>query len=60
MELTRYQKLLLAVLAGILVFFGVLMAVFRIHPKVLFDGGLLKIEEQAGQGPGADGGLPGL
>jgi len=49
MELTRYQKLLLALLAGMLVFFGVLMAVFRTHPRVLFDEGLLKIEEQADQ-----------
>jgi len=48
-ELTRYQKLLLAVLAGMLVFFSVLLAVFRTHPKVLFDEGLLKVEEQEGQ-----------
>jgi len=49
MELTRYQKFLLAALAGMLAFFGVLMAVFRTHPKVLFDEGLLKIEEQEGR-----------
>lgn len=49
MELTRYQKLLLAVLAGMLVFFSVLLAVFRTHPRVLFDEGLLKITEREGQ-----------
>jgi len=49
MELTRYQKLLLALLAAMLAFFGVLMAIFRTHPKVLFDEGLLKIQEQEGQ-----------
>ena len=49
MELTRFQKRMLAVLAGMLVFFGVLMAVFRAHPGVLFEGGLLKITESEGQ-----------
>ncbi|WP_300411663.1 hypothetical protein [uncultured Oscillibacter sp.] len=49
MELTRFQKRMLAVLAGMLVFFGVLMAVFRAHPGVLFEGGLLKITETEGQ-----------
>lgn len=49
MELTRFQKILLAVLAGMLVFSGVLMAVFRTHPGVLFEGSLLKITEQEGQ-----------
>lgn len=45
MELTRYQKILLAALAGMLVFFSVLMAVFRSSPGVLFEGSLLKITE---------------
>ena len=48
MDLTWFQKMLLAVLAGMLVFFGVLMAVFRSHPGVLFEGSLLKITEQDG------------
>lgn len=48
MDLTWFQKMLLAVLAGMLVFFGVLMAVFRAHPGVLFEGSLLKITEQDG------------
>lgn len=49
MELTQFQKLMLAVLAGMLVFFGVLMVGFRAHPGVLFEGGLLKITESEGQ-----------
>ena len=49
MVLTWFQKILLAVLAGMLVFFGVLMAVFRTHPGVLFEEGLLKITEQDGR-----------
>ena len=49
MELTRFQKIMLAVLAGMLVFFGILMAVFRTHPGVLFEESLLKITEQDGQ-----------
>lgn len=49
MELTRFQKILLAVLAGMLVFSGVLMAVFRTHPGVLFEESLLKIEERDGR-----------
>lgn len=49
MELSRFQKIMLAVLAGMLVFFGVLMAVFRAHPGVLFEESLLKITEQEGQ-----------
>lgn len=49
MELTRFQKLLLAVLAGMLAFFGVLMAAFRAHPGVLFEESLLKITEEEGR-----------
>lgn len=49
MELTRFQKIMLAVLAGMLVLFGVLMAVFRTHPGVLFEESLLKITEEDGQ-----------
>lgn len=49
MELTRYQKILLAVLAGMLVFFGILLAVFRTHPGVTFEEGLLKITERDGR-----------
>lgn len=49
MELTRFQKILLAVLAGMLVLFGVLMAAFRAHPGVLFEESLLKIEEKDGR-----------
>lgn len=49
MELTRFQKIMLAVLAGMLVFFGVLMVIFRSHPGVLFEGSLLKIKEEDGQ-----------
>ena len=48
MELTRFQKLMLAVLAGMLVFFGVLLAVFRTRPGVLFEESLLKITEEDG------------
>lgn len=47
MELTRYQKILLAALAGMLVLFSVLMAVFRSGPGVLFEESLLEI---AGEG----------
>lgn len=49
MELTRFQKILLAVLAGMLVLSGVLMAVFRTHPGVLFEESLLKITEENGR-----------
>ncbi len=49
MELTRYQKLLLAVLAGMLIVFGALLAALRARPGVLFEEGLLKIEEQEGR-----------
>lgn len=49
MELTRFQKIMLAVLAGMLALFGVLLAVFRTHPGVLFEESLLKITEYAGQ-----------
>lgn len=48
MELTRFQKILLAVLAAMLVLFSVLMALFRTHPGVLFEESLLKIEEREG------------
>lgn len=43
MELTRYQKVILAVLGGMLVLFGALMWWFRAHPGVEFEEGLLKI-----------------
>ena len=49
MELTRFQKLMLAVLAGMLVFFSVLMAVFRVRSGVLFQESLLKITEEDGR-----------
>ena len=49
MELTGFQKIMLAVLAGMLVLSGGLMAVFRTHPGVLFEEGLLKVTEQDGQ-----------
>lgn len=49
MELTRFQKIMLAVTAGMLVFFGLLMAVFRAHPGVAFEESLLKITEQEGR-----------
>lgn len=49
MVLTRFQKIILAALAGMLLFFGGLMAVFRAHPGVPFEDGLLKITEQEGQ-----------
>lgn len=49
MELTRFQKILLAVLAGMAVFFGILLVVFRTHPGVLFEESLLKIEEREGE-----------
>lgn len=49
MELTRLQKILLFALAGMLVFFGVLMAVFRARPGVLFEESLLKITEESGR-----------
>lgn len=49
MELTRFQKILLAVLAGMLVLFGTLMIIFRVHPGVLFEESLLKITEGDGE-----------
>lgn len=49
MELTRFQKIMLAVLAGMLAVSGVLMAVFRAHPGVLFEESLLKITEESGR-----------
>ena len=48
MELTRYQKLLLAILAGMLVFFGTLMVFFRTHPGAAFEEGLLKVTHSEG------------
>ncbi len=36
MELTRFQKVMLAVTAGMLGVFGLLMIVFRSPPGVLF------------------------
>lgn len=49
MELTRFQKIMLAVLAGMLALFSVLMAVFRAHPGVLFEERLLKVTHEDGQ-----------
>lgn len=49
MELSRFQKILLAALAGMLVLFGVLMAVLRARPGVLFEEGLLSITEEEGR-----------
>lgn len=49
MELTRFQKILLAVLAGMAVFFGALMTVFQLRPGVLFEESLLKITEENGR-----------
>lgn len=43
MELTRFQKIMLAVTAGMFVFFGLLMIIFRMNPGVLFEDSLLKI-----------------
>ena len=45
MELTRFQKAILAVMAGMLVLFGLLMIVFHIRPGVLFEDSLLKTTE---------------
>lgn len=49
MELTRFQKCLLAALAGMLVLFSVLLAVLRARPGVTFEGGLLKIAQYEGR-----------
>nr|WP_325213303.1 hypothetical protein [uncultured Oscillibacter sp.] len=49
MELTKFQKLMLAVLAGMLALFSVLMAVLRARPGVLFEESLLKITVQDGR-----------
>ena len=49
MELTRFQKLILAILAGMLVLFGALMAAFRARPGVTFEEGLLRITEEEGR-----------
>lgn len=42
MELTRFQKIMLAVTAGMFVFFSILMIIFRMNPGVLFEESLLK------------------
>lgn len=42
MELTPFQKIMLAVTAGMFVFFSVLMIIFRVNPGVLFEDSLLK------------------
>ena len=47
MELSRFQEILLAALAGMLVLFGVLMAVLRARPGVLFEEGLLSIDRKS-------------
>lgn len=49
MELTRFQKIMLAVLAGMAVFFGALMTVSQLNPGVLFEESLLKITEENGR-----------
>lgn len=49
MDLTRFQKTMLAVTAGMFVFFGLLMIVFRMHPGVLFEESLLKTTEYENQ-----------
>lgn len=49
MELTRFQKIMLAVVAGMLVFFSLLLLVFRGCPGVMFEESLLKITEYEGQ-----------
>lgn len=46
MELTRFQKCLLAALAGMLLLFSVPLAALRAHPGVPFEESLLKITEQ--------------
>lgn len=43
MELTKLQKILLAVLAAMLAVFGGMMAFSRAHPGVAFEEGLLKV-----------------
>lgn len=49
MELTRFQKLMLAATAGMFVLFGLLMMIFRMNPGVLFEESLLKTTEYAYQ-----------
>lgn len=49
MELTRFQKIMLAVTAGMFVFFGLLMIVFRMRPGVLFEDSLLKMKKYESQ-----------
>lgn len=49
MELTRFQKIMLAVTAGMLVFFSLLLIAFRTHPGVLFEESLLKTAEYENQ-----------
>lgn len=47
--MTRFQKIMLAIAAGMLVFFGGLTAVLRAHPGVAFEDGLLKITGDDGR-----------
>ena len=54
MELTRFQKIMLAVLAGMLALFSVLMAVFRAHPGVHARGRPNRLQRQGPRGPGQD------
>lgn len=49
MELDRFQKIILAVLAGMLAFFSLLMIVFHTHSGVEFREGILRAGEQNGQ-----------
>lgn len=49
MELTRFQKLMLAATAGMFVLFGLLMMIFRMNPGVLFEESLLKTTEYENQ-----------
>lgn len=49
MELTRFQKIMLAVTAGMFVFFSVLMIIFRMNPGVLFEDSLLKMKKYESQ-----------
>ena len=45
----RFQKIVLLVIAGMIVLFGVLTAIFRTHKGVEFYEGLLRMREQDGQ-----------
>lgn len=49
MTLTRFQKLMLLILAAMLAVFGALTAIFHARPGVLFEESLLKITEHEGQ-----------